>query len=44
MVKETIQKYTKGRKQAGYYKNNVGEYQRRIQLALDQLVKSGQIR
>jgi dienelactone hydrolase len=33
-------KYTKG-KQAGYYKNNVGEYQRRIQLALDQLVKSG---
>jgi dienelactone hydrolase len=28
-------------KQAGYYKNNVGDYQRRIQLALDQLVKSG---
>ncbi len=28
-------------KQAGYYKNNVGDYQRRIQLALDQLVKAG---
>ncbi len=28
-------------KQAGYYKNSVGDYQRRIQLALDQLVKSG---
>lgn len=26
---------------AGYYKNNVKEYQRRIQLALDQLVKAG---
>jgi hypothetical protein len=26
----------KAGKQAGYYKNNVGEYQRRIQLALDQ--------
>jgi dienelactone hydrolase len=28
-------------KQAGYYKSNVADYQRRIQLALDQLVKSG---
>ena len=28
-------------KQAGYYKNNVADYQRRIQLALDQLVKAG---
>ena len=28
-------------KLAGYYKNNVCDYQRRIQLALDQLVKSG---
>ena len=26
---------------AGYYKNNIGDYQRRIQLALDQLVKQG---
>ena len=26
---------------AGYYKNNVKEYQKRIQLALDQLVKAG---
>jgi dienelactone hydrolase len=28
-------------KQAGYYKNNVSEYQRRISLALDELIKSG---
>ena len=28
-------------KKAGYYKNNVGDYHRRIQLALDQLIKSG---
>jgi len=28
-------------KQASFYKNNVADYQRRIQLALDQLVKSG---
>ncbi|MBP4141881.1 dienelactone hydrolase family protein [Flavobacterium sp. P4023] len=28
-------------KQAGFYKANVTDYQRRIQLALDQLVKSG---
>lgn len=28
-------------KQAGYYKTNVGDYQRRIKLALDQLVKAG---
>lgn len=28
-------------KQAGFYKNNVADYQRRIQLALDQLVKAG---
>jgi dienelactone hydrolase len=28
-------------KQAGFYKNNVGDYQRRIQLALDQLVTAG---
>ncbi len=28
-------------KQAGIYKNNVADYQRRIQLALDQLVKAG---
>jgi dienelactone hydrolase len=28
-------------KQAGFYKNNVIDYQRRIQLALDQLVKAG---
>lgn len=28
-------------KQAGFYKNNVADYQRRIQLALDQLVKEG---
>jgi dienelactone hydrolase len=28
-------------KQAGFYKNNIADYQRRIQLALDQLVKSG---
>lgn len=28
-------------KQAGFYKNNVGDYQRRIQLALNQLVKAG---
>jgi dienelactone hydrolase len=41
MVKETIQKTQEAGKQAGYYKNNVGDYQRRIQLALDQLVKSG---
>jgi dienelactone hydrolase len=27
--------------QAGFYKNNVSDYQRRIQLALDQLIKSG---
>lgn len=27
--------------QAGYYKKNVGDYQRRIQLAIDQLVKQG---
>lgn len=27
--------------QAGKYKNNVADYQRRIQLALDQLIKSG---
>ncbi|MBP6586188.1 MAG: dienelactone hydrolase family protein, partial [Flavobacterium sp.] len=26
---------------AGYYKNNVTDYQRRIQLALDQLIASG---
>ena len=26
---------------AGYYKNNISDYQRRIQLALDQLVKQG---
>lgn len=28
-------------KQAGYYKQNYAEYQKRIQLALDQLIKSG---
>ena len=28
-------------KQAGFYKNNVADYQKRIQLALDQLVKAG---
>lgn len=28
-------------KQAGYYKKNIEEYQKRIQLALDQLVKNG---
>lgn len=28
-------------KQAGFYKSNVADYQRRIQLALDQLVKAG---
>ena len=28
-------------KQSGFYKNNFLEYQRRIQLALDQLIKSG---
>lgn len=28
-------------KNAGYYKNNVAQYQKRIQLALDQLVKAG---
>lgn len=28
-------------KQAGFYKNNVADYHRRIQLALDQLVKAG---
>lgn len=28
-------------KQAGFYKNNVADYQRRIQLALDQLIKAG---
>lgn len=27
--------------QAGYYKNNVADYQRRIQLALDQLIATG---
>lgn len=27
--------------QAGFYKNNVSDYQHRIQLALDQLIKSG---
>ena len=26
---------------AGYYKNNISDYQRRIQLALDQLIKQG---
>lgn len=28
-------------KQAGYYKKNIAEYQKRIQLALDQLVRNG---
>jgi dienelactone hydrolase len=28
-------------KQAGFYKNNVADYHRRIQLALDQLIQSG---
>ena len=28
-------------KQAGFYKNNVANYQKRIQLALDQLIKAG---
>jgi dienelactone hydrolase len=28
-------------KQAGFYKKNIADYQRRIQLALDQLVKNG---
>ena len=28
-------------KQAGFYKNNIADYHRRIQLALDQLIKSG---
>jgi dienelactone hydrolase len=32
---------TEAGKQAGFYKNNVADYHRRIQLALDQLLKSG---
>jgi hypothetical protein len=40
MVKETIQK-NNTRKKTSWILQYVGDYQRRIQLALDQLVKSG---
>ncbi len=33
--------YTEAGQKAGYYKKNIGEYQKRIQLALDQLIKQG---
>jgi len=33
--------YSEAGQKAGYYKKNIQEYQRRIQLALEQLIKQG---